>query len=159
MKSIALFTLSLIATAAMAGVTTHPPGGGTGGTGPQASEVVINGTSVQVTALANSGVGNKADYGGKATQNLASNAGKVEISGTSVQVVAAANTGIWNEANGKDAVAVNNLASNYGDVTVKNGGTSVQVVAAYNTGISNVAYAGSRAVQNISSNNGCTTCN
>jgi ABC-type branched-subunit amino acid transport system ATPase component len=53
-------------------------------------------------------------------------------------------------------VAVNNLASNYGEVDVKD--LSIQVVAARNSGIVNYAGNGSTAVQNISTNNGCVTC-
>lgn len=149
MKSLAILSLCLIATAAMADQDNRYS---------SSSKIEIEGPSVQVTVLNRSGVLNMATGGGKASQNLASNAGNVKIdrSGTSLQVVAATGTGILNVANGYSAVAVNNLASNYGEVDVKD--LSIQVVAARNSGIINYAGNGSTAVQNISSNNGCVTC-
>src|SRR3989441_236079 len=110
MKSLAILSLSLIATAAMAGPMGGGGGGGSGG-GSSSSQIEINGPSVQVTLLNRSGVLNVATGGGKASQNLASNAGNVTIdrSGSSLQVVAATGSGILNKADGYSAVAVNNL--------------------------------------------------
>lgn len=153
MKKIAMLTLSLIATAAMAG-------GGYSGRllGPTAAaKVEINAPSVQVTSLGDSGLGNTAEGGGVAAQNLASNTGQVTVNGSQLQVVATNGSGVWNQAQGRNAVAVSNLASNYGNVSVNN--ASIQVVAAHRSSIANLAKAGSTAVQNVSTNNGCATCN
>ena len=100
MKSLAILSLCLIATAAMADQDNRYS---------SSSKIEIDGPSVQVTVLNRSGVLNMATGGGKASQNLASNAGNVSIDngGSSLQIVAASGTGIMNVANGWGAVAVN----------------------------------------------------
>lgn len=70
MKSLAILSLCLIATAAMADQDNRYS---------SSSKIEIDGPSVQVTVLNRSGVLNMATGGGKASQNLASNAGNVSI--------------------------------------------------------------------------------
>jgi len=82
----------------------------------------------------------------------------VNIDALSVQAVVANGSFIANHANGGGAVATQNLASNLGKVNVEGGG-QLQLVAAKHSFIGNYAVGNSSAVQNISSNNGCSTCN
>lgn len=145
MKKLALFALSVVATAAMA-------------TGPApATDIVINGTSIQIAAVSNAAVKNKADGGdANAQQNLASNAGDVTINGGSLQIVAGHSGMVSNTAH-SDATAQQNLSSNVGDVTVN--GNSLQATLFHNSYIGNSATGrNAMAVQSIASNNACFTC-
>ncbi len=144
MKKFAVISLSLVAASAFA----------TGYGGPYIS---IEAPSVQITALTSTAVANEATGGGEARQNLASNAGNVAIKDVSLQAVAASSSLILNKANGYNAHATQSLASNVGAVGVT--GLQVQLVAASNSAIMNVAGAQSKAVQNVSTNNGCQACN
>ncbi|KQR55662.1 hypothetical protein [Acidovorax sp. Leaf160] len=144
MKKLAIISLSLVAASAFATGYGHP-------------EINIDAASVQVTSLANSAVTNTATGGGEARQNLASNAGNVYIGATSMQIVATQNTGIANSASGQYAAATQSLATNLGKVNVD--GLQVQMVAASNSYIGNSAAGYSKAVQNVSTNNGCQACN
>jgi hypothetical protein len=129
MKKLALFALSVVATAAMAA-----------GPAPE-SEIKISGYSEQSASLTNVAVSNEA-YGAQAQaqQNLASNVGDINIKGSSYQSVT---------ANGG---AVTNYASDY---TV----TSFQTTMLKNAYVSNYAYGkDAMAVQNIASNNSCFVC-
>lgn len=146
MKSLVLFTLSVVATAAMAASPVGP--------GP----ITISGTSVQVAVLSNSTSSNKAEgRDALAQQSIASNAGKVNITGTSVQVVAALSGSAMTNRATSEATAEQNIASNVGDVTI--GGTSVQVAVLNASTASNLATGRDAvAVQNIASNNACYAC-
>lgn len=145
MKKLALFALSVIATAAMAAGPTPP------------SEIVITGNSYQSVSLSNSGASNTANGADAlAQQNLASNAGNVTIGGTSWQTVYGQSSHVSNWAD-SNAVAQQNLSSNVGDVTI--GGFSSQSTSLYDSYVSNAAYGkGATAVQNIASNNACFAC-
>lgn len=146
MKSLALFALGSIASAAMA-VT------------PVAPEIVINGDSTQLASLTLTAVSNTAHANNTAQQNLASNAGNVTIrnGGSSWQVVDSLASVVTNEARGRDAYASQNLSSNMGDVTI--GGNSTQITTLRVASVANLADGrNSKAVQNIASNNACVTC-
>ncbi|WP_343593410.1 hypothetical protein [Paracidovorax wautersii] len=143
MKKFAVISLSLVAASAFAT-----------GYGPYVS---IEAPSVQITALTSTAVANEATSGGEARQNLASNTGNVAIETASLQAVAASSSLILNKADGYNAQATQSLASNVGNVGVE--GLQVQLVAASNSAIMNVAGSNSKAVQNVSTNNGCQACN
>ena len=160
MKKLVVIALSLVASAAFA----NGGGGGGGYTPPPTTtscatcpQIDINAPSVQITSLSHSAAANKAVDGGYARQNLASNSGNVVIDGASVQVVAVKGTFIGNMADGTKALATQNLATNLGKVNVN--APQLQVVAARHSFFGNYANANSTAVQNISTNNGCATCN
>ena len=123
-----------------------------------AGNVTISGSSNQ-TAIINSlaTVSNEARKSAIAQQNLASNVGNVTINagGKSKQMVTVDDAAVGNFA-GADAIAQQSLSSNVGNVTV---GTSSQT-----TTVEKMAYVlnsavgmYSKAVQNISSNNSCST--
>ena len=100
---------------------------------------------------------NEAEKDSIAQQNLASYVGKVTISGRSVQDVTVQSAAVVVNYAGKDTIAQQSLSTNVGDVTI--GGSSYQ---ATNVGplaaVLNSAYGkDAKAVQNISSNNSCST--
>lgn len=149
MKSLVLFALSVVATAAMA-VTTSP-----------SSEIKISGDSIQVVLLSDSDVRNKATgENSLAQQNLASNTGKITIKGKSTQIVAAGDDSVISNKSNANTIAQQNLASNVGDVTIDGKGTSLQIVALLKgSSVMNEAYGrNARAIQNLASNNACFTC-
>ncbi|MEO5659244.1 MAG: hypothetical protein ABIQ90_05515 [Polaromonas sp.] len=142
MKKLALIAFAVLATSAFAADPT----------------INITGNSTQQTTLSTSAALNAAaGYGAKAVQNLASNAGFVDISGNSTQGVSATNAIVANVALGDYAVATQSLASNLGDVNI--GGNSTQAVTLTTALVGNIAGGHALAVQNISSNNACITCN
>ena len=187
MKSLVLFALSVVASAAMA----------TGPVGPSA--ITISGSSTQLTTITDSIVRNKADGSGSqalqniasnagtitikgggssdqtvlinkdslvtnvamkdaiAQQNLASNVGYVTISGKSKQNVTVDHSTVSNIAN-SNTIAQQSLSTNVGTVTIAAGGSSTQTVSLLHSGVYNSAEGNSaKAVQNISSNNSCST--
>ena len=104
MKSIAFFALSLVATAAMA-------------TGPvNVAKINITGTSDQTASVNGGYVKNTAQQQSYANQNIASNKGRIDIDGTSKQTATLANAHVTNTAQSAGDVAVQNLASNVGNV-------------------------------------------
>ncbi len=153
MKKLAIIALALTATAAFAqsssrySTPTPPPA--SSANGPE-----INDPSVQATVLLNTAVINAASFGGEAVQNIATNAGNVDVSGAQLQLVGAKNSLIMNAALGGEARQ--NLASNVGNVEIN--ATSIQAVVAANSAIINKASFGSKAVQNVSTNTSCSTC-
>lgn len=186
MKKLALLALSVVASAAMAQTALGP------------NAIVINGSSEQLTSISgwsavrntasgvdsealqnlasNAGnititgsgdsdqtviikngswVTNTAEDHAIAQQNLASNVGKVTISGDSEQKVTVDNGTVDNHAYAH-TIAQQSLSSNVGNVTI--GGDSTQTTNVLNSGVYNVAWGYSaKAVQNISSNNSCST--
>lgn len=128
-------------------------------TQPAGPEIKITGTSIQTTtSSAFSMLTNKADEEAYAVQNVSSNAGNVDIAGQSRQTTTLTHGAmVSNHAAGKDAYAAQNLASNSGKVSVSQGATSVQM-AMIGGWTSNHAQARATAVQNVSSNNGCSAC-
>lgn len=146
MKKFALIALAFAASTAFAGGDRFSS---------QQSGPEINDPSIQATVLLNTAVINAASYGGEAVQNIATNAGKVEVDGAQLQLVSAKNSLIMNAALGGEARQ--NLASNVGDVELND--KSIQAVVATNSAIINKAVGfRSLAVQNISTNTSCSTC-
>lgn len=145
-QAFALAVLGAVTTASFA-VTPAP-----------APDISITGTSTQHTSLSSMGVSNTSNGNTEAFQNLASNSGNVTISGHSLQMVTGSGGMVMNTATGgADAYASQNLSSNVGDVTIQ--GHSTQMTHLQHAVVANLANgAQSKAVQNISSNNACFTC-
>ncbi|MDB5963893.1 MAG: hypothetical protein JWQ72_393 [Polaromonas sp.] len=145
MKSLVLFALSAIASAAMAAGPTP------------ASEIRITGNSTQAVTMLGSAASNTASgEDALAQQNIASNAGNVTISGNSVQTVSAFASVIGNTSNA-NTVAQQNLSSNVGDVYIS--GNSSQATSLLASFVLNSATGrDATAVQNIASNNACFAC-
>ena len=151
MKSLTFIALSVIASAAMAS--------GPVPSSSSAPEIKITGNSTQSVSLTSAHVTNKSTGSkSEAIQNLASNAGDVTISGNSTQSVNAnMGSSISNEASASDAYASQSLSSNLGDVTI--GGNSTQTTNMMFSALTNLSSgSGSKAVQNVASNNACVTC-
>lgn len=133
MKSLAILALSAVATAAMA----------TGPTGP--THLSISGTSTQIASVNGGYLKNTAQASAYANQNVASNKGGSDIEGTSKQTAILKNAHVSNEAKSAGDVAVQNLASNVGDVTVEGNkyfwvkGKSEQEVNVTNASLTNEA--------------------
>lgn len=106
MKSLALFALCAISTAAMA-VTSTPT-----------SSISITGTSTQTVSVSGGNVTNDATSHSFANQNIGSNKGNVTIHGSSTQISNLENSDVTNKAKHAGDVAMQNLASNVGSVTV-----------------------------------------
>ncbi|MBS0405188.1 MAG: hypothetical protein JSS17_02340 [Proteobacteria bacterium] len=106
MKSLALFALSAISTAAMA-VTPAPSSG-----------ISIVGTSAQTVSVSGGHVKNDATSYSFANQNIASNKGHVTVLGSSTQSSSLDNANVTNMAKHAGDVAMQNLASNVGSVSV-----------------------------------------
>lgn len=163
MKKLVLIALSLVASAAFASDEDRSGGGGNTPPPPTTTscttcpQIDIKAPSVQITSLSQTAVTNKAEDGGYARQNLASNSGNVTITAASMQMVGAEGSFIANMADGAKALATQNLATNLGKVNVN--APQLQVVLARKSFVGNYANANSTAVQNISTNNGCATCN
>lgn len=107
MKSLAFFALTAVATAAMA--TGNAPMG----------VITISGTSAQTVTVNGGNVKNTANDYTYANQNIASNKGGITISGKSMQTSSLQNSDVTNEAKLNGDVAVQNLASNVGNVKVE----------------------------------------
>lgn len=107
MKTLAIFALSTIATAAFAAEVVGP-----------SSTITISGNSTQVAHVNGGYATNIANAKTYANQNVASNKGNVDISGTSAQTAMLYNSHVTNEAKSAGDVAVQNLASNVGHVDV-----------------------------------------
>lgn len=147
MKKLAIIAFAAVSTFAFAGASQDE----------SSPEINISGVSLQSTSTsAFSTLSNKADEEAYAVQNVSSNAGNVTISGASTQNTSLGfGAVVQNHASGKDAYAAQNLASNSGLVSIA--GASIQL-ASVNGWVSNEAEARATAVQNVSSNNGCSAC-
>ncbi|WP_313080099.1 hypothetical protein [Pulveribacter sp.] len=148
MRTLVLFALSTVATAAMAVSPSNHHN-------QAANTIMISGNSTQTTNSTGSIISNKAGTDNTARQNIASNAGPVEIHqrGSSEQTANLGNTVVNNEAAGNDALARQNLASNNGEVEIR--AASKQTVNANSVTLGNLADgSGAKAVQNIASNYG-----
>lgn len=158
MKSLAFLALSAVATAAMA-------------TGPTPA-LTISGSSTQVASVNGGLLKNTAQSAAYANQNIASNKGGVEIKGSSEQIATLTSATVTNDAKSAGDVAVQNLASNVGDVTVDKSqwvtGKSKQTVTITGASMTNEANSSSGcygsdcrdaalAYQNASSNMGDIT--
>ena len=165
MKTLAFLAFSAVATAAMA-------------TGPSFhtfSGISISGTSSQTISVNGGLVKNTANDHTYANQNIASNKGAVDIQGNSTQSSTLRGATVTNEAVHNGDVAVQNLASNVGNVVVDRSvsffpytikvGNSTQTANVTNSSVTNKASGdeGCRdfdcrdaalAYQNVSSNMG-----
>lgn len=155
MKKLAILASAILATSAFA------TGGGSGGGSScsECPEIVIDGNSFQAVAATSSLFMNAASGDNAyAHQNVSSNSGNVTVENgaNSVQLTAARGSVVANLALGEDAYASQNVSSNIGNVTID--GNSWQITALNRSGVVNVATEGTKAVQNIASNNGCSAC-
>ncbi|MFP5467014.1 MAG: hypothetical protein ACLGG8_05730 [Gammaproteobacteria bacterium] len=159
MKKLAIIVL---ATAASSAFATEPFfwGGGSGGnqTGPceTCPQIDIKGASVQTVSATFSTFGNEGYNGGNAQQNVSSNSGNVMVTAASTQTTNAFGSAVLNKADGNGAYASQNLSSNVGKVNIA--AASTQTTALTGSVVFNKAGAGSKAVQNLATNNGCTAC-
>jgi len=153
MKKLALIALAAFATSAFAtGNIFFPPQ--TCETCPQ---IDILGTSTQSVSATWSGIKNESSGdGANAQQNVSSNSGNVKVAASSTQMTTAVGSTVSNKAEGKDAYASQNVSSNVGKVNI--GATSIQTTFLSGSYVGNKAGAGSKAVQNLASNNGCSAC-
>lgn len=131
MKSLAFLALSAIATAAMAAGPSSVP------------TLTISGTSTQVASVNGGALKNTAQSYAYANQNVASNKGGVDIKGNSEQTATLTGATVTNEAKSAGDVAVQNLASNAGDVTIDKSqwltGKSKQTVTITSSSMTNEA--------------------
>ena len=143
MKSLAFFALSAIGTAALALQPT-----------PSSSSISISGTSNQTASVNGGTLRNEAHSSAYANQNVASNKGGVEIKGSSTQTATLENATVTNDARSGGDVAVQNLASNVGTVTVNRvaGTLWTPAVNGSSTQTANVTNA---TVRNLAESNGC----
>ena len=124
-----------------------------------AGNVTISGKSKQRATIENLAfVTNVAERNAIAQQNLASNVGKVTIAANSEQNVTVRAGALLANFAGANTVAQQSLSTNVGEVKIA-AGTSIQTT---NVGplaaVLNSAYGhDAKAVQNISSNNSCST--
>jgi hypothetical protein len=185
MRKLAFIALSLVASATMAQTALGP------------NVITINGDSTQMTSVTSSTLSNFANgtnaqalqnlasnagnitvgYGAyshqsadvkngsyvanearsyaTAQQNLASNVGQVAIYGHSDQTATVDNSDVRNMA-WDHTIAQQSMSTNVGNVVV--GGTSTQTTNLWRAGVYNTAYStGAKAIQNLSSNNSCST--
>lgn len=111
--------------------------------------------SIQATLLMNTAVTNSATgFFGRAEQNLASRVGVLDGRSPEVQLVMARDSIITNEAMG--GTATQNIASNAGSGGLE--AAKYQMAIFNDSSVINRAGFGARAVQNISSNTNCLTC-
>ena len=156
MKKLAIIAFAALATSAFAG---GGGGGGGGDTCTECPEIVIDGKSFQAVAATSSLFMNLANgEDAYAQQNVSSNSGNVTVEkgAESVQLTAARGSVVANLALGDEAYASQNVSSNIGNVTID--GKSWQITALNRSGVVNVATEGTKAIQNIASNNGCVAC-
>jgi hypothetical protein len=161
MKKLAIFAFAAFSSLAFAGGGNHGGGGNDEETTTCEScpAIDISGNSLQAVAATSSVFLNAAT--GKdsyAQQNVSSNSGNVTVKGgsTSIQLTSAKGSVVANLAMGEDAYASQNVSSNIGNVVIS--GNSLQMTALRGSGVINVAAENTRAIQNVASNNGCSTC-
>lgn len=96
--------------------------------------------------------------GAYALQNVSSNSGNVEVGmwGDSHQHTMATSSYVKNFANGTGAYAAQSISSNLGNVNIA--GDSTQITKLYGSVVWNQADNGTKAIQNLASNNACVAC-
>lgn len=157
MKKLAIIAFATLSTAAFAQSTELVSE--SGGSCSDCPEIVIDGSSIQGVAATSSVFLNAATgRDAYAHQNVSSNSGNVTVANgaESVQLTAARGSVVANLAVGENAYASQNISSNIGHVAIN--GTSWQLTALDNSGVLNLADANTRAIQNLATNNGCSTC-
>ncbi|MEY3954482.1 MAG: hypothetical protein RLZZ397_1362 [Pseudomonadota bacterium] len=150
MKKLTLIALVLASGAAFANGPGNGNGNGNGGGQEQVSDPTTQATMLLNTAVVNTAFG----PGSTAQQNLASNVGSFEPDGTELQMVMAKNAFIMNSAMGGEAEQ--NIASNVGHEGLQ--GATVQMALIKDSAVINRAGWGGQALQNLSSNSNCITC-
>ncbi|MDI3511569.1 MAG: hypothetical protein PWQ61_2334 [Betaproteobacteria bacterium] len=159
MKKLAIIALAVAASSSFATEAFFwgPPGGGNqNGPCDTCPQIDIKGPSVQTVSATFSTFANEGVNGGNAQQNVSSNSGNVMVAAPSFQTTTTIGSAVMNKADGKDAYASQNLSSNVGKVNIAS--ASFQATALAGSLVLNKAGAGSKAVQNLATNNGCTSC-
>jgi hypothetical protein len=129
----------------------HGGGNGNGG----GNEQVQSDPTVQVTMLINTAVVNSAmGPNGLAQQNLASNVGSFSSNATMMQMAAVRDSVLMNW--GWGGQANQNIASNVGEDGLRT--STYQVAYIKSSAVINRASWGAKALQNLSSNSNCLTC-
>ncbi len=123
---------------------------GNGNGNSQPSDPTIQATILVNTAVVNSAFGSQ----GTAQQNIASNVGSFVSQATQVQMAAIKDSVIMNMGNGGQANQ--NIASNVGEDGLHT--TTYQVAMIRNSAVINKASWSGKALQNLSSNSNCITC-
>ncbi len=157
MKKFAIIAFATLSTAAFAQSTELVSE--SSGSCSDCPEIVIDGSSIQGVAATSSVFLNAATgRDAYAHQNVSSNSGNVTVANgaESVQLTAARGSVVANLAMGENAYASQNVSSNIGHVAIN--GTSWQLTALDNSGVLNLADTNTRAIQNLATNNGCSTC-
>ena len=141
MKKFAFIVLSVVASAAMAGVSSTAN-----------TKLEISGKSEQTALITTSNVSNMASGDmSEAQQNIASNVGDIKVSKTSIQSVDVLEASVSNKSTGNKSVAQQSLSSNVGSVLIN--GHSDQLTVVVGSALSNAASgSNSLAVQNVASN-------
>ncbi len=111
--------------------------------------------TIQATLLVNTAVVNTAfGANGVAQQNLASNVGSFDSNATVMQMAAIKDSLVMNS--GLGGQANQNIASNVGEDGLRT--STYQVALIRNSAVVNRASWGGKALQNLSSNSNCLTC-
>ena len=153
MKKLSSIALAIIATTASA--FAFADNGNGNGNGNGGGHQTPSNPTLQATVLVNTAVVNNAfGVNGKAQQNLASNVGSFASNVTETQLVMAKNSLIANSAMGGQANQ--NIASNVGEDGLRT--ATVQVAYIKDSALINKASWGGKALQNVSSNSNCLTC-
>ena len=141
MKKFVFIVLSVVASAAMAGVSS-----------PANTKLEITGKSEQTALISHSAVSNMTSSdSSEAQQNLASNVGEIKITKESTQTVDVKNADVSNKSTAYKSIAQQSLSSNVGNVLIS--GRSEQLTLVKHSAVSNAASgSNSLAVQNIASN-------
>ncbi len=124
-------------------------GHGNGNSQPQ-SDPTIQATLLVNTAVVNTAFGSN----GIAQQNLASNVGSFESNATVMQMAAIKDSLVMNS--GLGGQANQNIASNVGEDGLRT--SNFQIALIRNSAVVNRASWGGKALQNLSSNSNCLTC-
>jgi len=125
-------------------------GNGNGGNHQAQSEPTMQATVLVNTAVVNSAFGSN----GVAQQNLASNVGSFSSNATVMQLAAIKDSVVMNA--GMGGQANQNIASNVGEDGLHT--STYQVAMIKNSAVINRAAWGGKALQNLSSNSNCLTC-
>lgn len=123
---------------------------GNGGPPQVQTDPTMQATMLVNTAVVNSAFGNN----GTAQQNVASNVGSFSSNETKMQLAAIKDSVVMNTAMGGQANQ--NIASNVGEDGLRT--STYQVALIKNSAVINKASWGGKALQNLSSNSNCLTC-
>ena len=158
MKKLAIIALAVAASSSVfaTGIGWGNGGGNQSGFCDTCPQIDIKGQSVQTVSATFSTFANEGVNGGNAQQNVSSNSGNVLVVSPSYQTTTAIGSAVMNKADGNNAYASHNLSSNVGKVNIA--AASFQTTALAGSLVLNKAGAGSKAVQNLATNNGCTAC-